>query len=91
VAPRLLRRPPRVAGDDVEESKPAPDTVEVALASLLVPVERAHAVLIGDTPYDVIAGRDARIDVIGVRTGGWSNAELAGAVAVFADVTEIEL
>lgn len=72
---------PRATSSDVENSKPAPDILEAALAKL--PVERSRAVLLGDTPFDVRAGRDASIDVIAVTTGGFPTEQLAGAVAVY--------
>ena len=66
---------------DVEESKPAPDLVEAAAALAGVPPERC--VMIGDTPYDVEAATRAGVRIIGVRTGGWTAAELAGSIAVY--------
>jgi HAD superfamily hydrolase (TIGR01509 family) len=72
---------PRATSSDVEHSKPDPDILEAALRRL--PVERSRAVLVGDTPFDVRAGRDASLDVIAVTTGGFSIEQLAGAVAVF--------
>lgn len=73
--------PIRTTSSDVEHSKPDPDILEAAYARLYA--ERSRTVMIGDTPYDVRAGKDARIDVIAVTTGGWSVEALAGAVAVF--------
>jgi phosphoglycolate phosphatase-like HAD superfamily hydrolase len=69
-------RPPKP-----EASKPDPATIEVALSR--VDVDRSRVVLIGDTPYDVQAGRAARVDVLGMTTGGYSVEGLAGAVAVY--------
>jgi HAD superfamily hydrolase (TIGR01509 family) len=72
---------------DVEETKPAPDLVQVAL-------EKAgtdDAVMVGDTPWDVEAARNAGIETIAVLTGGFSEAELrdAGAVAVFDSIVAL--
>ncbi|MBA3540686.1 MAG: HAD family hydrolase [Deltaproteobacteria bacterium] len=72
----------RTTSSDVENSKPAPDIVEAALAQLTV--EPSRTVMLGDTPYDIEAARGAGVDVIGVCTGGWSTEGLAGAVAVYA-------
>lgn len=73
--------------DDVEASKPQPDLVQIALSR----VDGASAVMIGDSVWDVIAA--GRIDVpsIGIRTGGFSAAELqdAGALAVFESLPEL--
>ena len=73
--------PVRTTSSDVEHSKPDPDIIEAAFARLSA--ERSRTVMVGDTPYDVRAGKDAGIDVIAVTTGGWSVEALAGAVAVF--------
>lgn len=66
---------------DVEESKPDPEIVEAALAQL--GEDRARAVMLGDTPYDLAACRGAGVDAIAFTSGGWSREVLAGAVAVF--------
>jgi HAD superfamily hydrolase (TIGR01549 family) len=67
--------------DDVDGSKPEPDLIEVTLAAL-DGVERA--VMIGDTPYDVESAGRAGLRCIGLRSGGYSEAELteAGAALV---------
>ena len=47
--------------------------------------KRDGIVLIGDSPYDVSAGERAGIDVIALRCGGWTDASLQGALAVYED------
>ena len=42
-----------------------------------------QALMIGDTPYDVEAATRAGVRVIAFRCGGWTDADLEGAVAVF--------
>ena len=64
-------------------SKPEPDVVQAALDSLRLPAE--SVILIGDTPYDVLAGKRAGVDVVGLRCGGWPDMALAGAVAIYDD------
>jgi HAD superfamily hydrolase (TIGR01509 family) len=73
--------PIRTSSSDVEESKPSPDILEAAFQKLYA--ERSRTVMIGDTPYDLQAARDAQLHFIGVTTGGWSHGMLSGAVAVF--------
>jgi HAD superfamily hydrolase (TIGR01509 family) len=73
---------------DADESKPDPELVETTLAK----VGEDHAqvrrsLLVGDTPYDVEAAARAGIPCVGVLTGGFSEAELDGAVVVLEDVT----
>jgi HAD superfamily hydrolase (TIGR01509 family) len=76
-----------VTHDDVDRSKPDPDIVATALARVSLRPEQA--MLVGDTPYDVEAALRARVPPIGVRSGGWRDNDLHGAVAVFDDVSEL--
>ena len=64
---------------DAEESKPEPDLIGVTL-DRLEGVRRA--VMIGDTPYDVESAHRAGLGCIGLRSGGYSEAELVDAGAV---------
>ena len=69
------------SSDDAEESKPDPDIINAALKRAGV---RAHeAVMIGDTPYDIEAATRAGVPIIAFRSGGWSDADLVGAVAIY--------
>jgi HAD superfamily hydrolase (TIGR01509 family) len=68
------------SADEVDRSKPDPDVVQAALGRL--GLEGREALMIGDTPYDVEAARKAGVPLVGVRCGGWTDAGLAGAVAV---------
>ncbi|WP_116449463.1 HAD family hydrolase [Blastococcus litoris] len=77
--------------EDVEETKPAPDLLQVALKKLGEPVD-APAVVIGDSVYDVEAAANAGMPAIVVRSGGFGDDELrdAGALAIYdtpADLT----
>ena len=65
--------------EDAEESKPEPDLIGVTL-DRLGDVDRA--VLVGDSPYDVQAAARAGLPCIGLRSGGYSDAELTDAGAV---------
>jgi phosphoglycolate phosphatase len=71
----------RISGDEAEQSKPAPELVEVALSS----VGAEGALAIGDTVWDVEAAAKAGVPCVGLLTGGLGEADLraAGAVAVF--------
>jgi HAD superfamily hydrolase (TIGR01549 family) len=62
---------------DVEGSKPDPDLIEVTLEAL----DARRAVMVGDTPYDVQASERAGLRCIGLRSGGYSEAELSDAGA----------
>lgn len=73
--------------DDAERSKPDADIVTSALKK--ANVDAARATLVGDTPYDVEAGRGAGVAVVGVRCGGWNDAGLAGAVEIYDDPADL--
>jgi HAD superfamily hydrolase (TIGR01509 family) len=71
----------KTSAGEVEQSKPEPDVVVAALRKLRLPA--SAAVMIGDTPYDVEAARRAGVAVIAFRSGGWSDRDLDGALAVY--------
>ncbi len=76
---RLIRR--RTSSGDAERSKPDPDIVKVALDTL--GCAASEAIMIGDTPYDIEAARRAGVETIAFRSGGWTDADLGGAVAIY--------
>jgi HAD superfamily hydrolase (TIGR01509 family) len=69
------------SGSDAGRSKPDPDIVSAALRRLECGAR--ETVMIGDTPYDVEAAARAGVPVIAFRCGGWDDAALRGAVAVY--------
>lgn len=71
------------SGGQVDASKPSPDVVEAALEQ--AGVEPRDALMLGDTPYDVEAASRAGVPLIAVRTGGWGDEDLRGAIAIFDD------
>ena len=77
----------RASSDEAEESKPAPDVLEVARDK----VGGGPFLLVGDTPYDVAAAARLGAPCVGVRTGGFGVAELteAGAVLVVEDAAAL--
>ncbi|MEP6691680.1 MAG: HAD-IA family hydrolase [Gemmatimonadaceae bacterium] len=80
-----------LTGDAAERTKPAPDLAQVALETLgAFPHD---CVMIGDTPYDGEAARQAGVVFIGVTCGGCGNDEgvlrSAGARDVWRDPAEL--
>lgn len=75
------------SSSDAEESKPDPDIVEAALEQAGFPADQV--VMIGDTPYDVEAANRAGVRIIAVRTGGWGDEDLDGAIAVYENPREL--
>ncbi|MBT2414100.1 HAD family hydrolase [Streptomyces sp. ISL-12] len=73
------------SSDDVDAGKPAPEPVRHALELAGVPAERA--VFVGDTVWDMAAGRRAGVRCVGVLSGGIPRADLveAGADEVYDD------
>jgi HAD superfamily hydrolase (TIGR01509 family) len=69
------------SSDDAEASKPDPDIVHAALDRARA--RAGDAIMIGDTPYDVDAAGRAGVPVIAFRCGGWADADLNGAIAVY--------
>jgi len=67
--------PVLVAGDDVERGKPDPEPVRRALEALGVAADRS-VLFVGDSPYDVRAGRSAGVRTAGVLWGPFGAEEL---------------
>jgi len=76
--------------DDVGHSKPCPDIFTVALDLTGGPA--ASAIVIGDTPYDVLAARRAGIDAIAVLSGGFEPETLASCrpIAIYENVFDLD-
>jgi HAD superfamily hydrolase (TIGR01509 family) len=75
------------SGDDVDNSKPDPDVVHQALARTRC--APSHAVMIGDTPYDIEAAARAGVEVVAFESGGWTREELKGAFEVYAGPADL--
>ncbi|HEX8145486.1 MAG TPA: HAD family hydrolase [Pyrinomonadaceae bacterium] len=78
------------SADDAERSKPHPDIFQAALEGI-ADVEPEEAVVVGDTPYDVIAAAKAGMRTIGLLSGGFTEEDLraAGAVEIYRDVADL--
>lgn len=79
--------PEFTTSDDAEHSKPEPDIITAALAQADLKPE--CVVMLGDTPYDIEAAGKAGVSVIAVRTGGFSDQELSGAIAIYDDPLDL--
>ncbi|GII81465.1 haloacid dehalogenase [Sphaerisporangium rufum] len=78
-----------VHAGDVERSKPDPEPVRQALEkSGLRPQD---ALLVGDSVWDCVAARAAKVGCVAVRSGGIDTASLtdAGAMAVYKDCQDL--
>lgn len=80
---------PVITADDVASAKPAPDLFELAASKL--EKEPQECFVVGDSIWDVLAGRRMKASVVALRTGGFDAHELqeAGAYRVYADPLEL--
>lgn len=76
-----------ITSDDADHSKPDPDLVSAALHKL--GVGPREAVMIGDTPYDIVAAARAGVSTIAFRCGGWKDRDLDGAIAIYDDPADL--
>ncbi|TRW14284.1 HAD family hydrolase [Glacieibacterium frigidum] len=76
------------SGDDVAHTKPAPDIFATALVRL-DGIGAGEAIVVGDTPYDIEAAAKCGIKAVAVRSGGFSDEALGGAVAIYDDVAAL--
>lgn len=70
--------PVLISADDVRNGKPDPEPVAAALAALGV-ADPGAALFVGDSPYDVAAGRAAGVVTAAALWGPFSRAELEAA------------
>ena len=73
--------------DDVGNSKPAPDIFSVALKK--AGLDAADVIVVGDSPFDMQAAAKAGMAAVAVRSGGFSDDALTGAVAIYDDASAL--
>jgi HAD superfamily hydrolase (TIGR01509 family) len=80
---------PMVTRDLVRHAKPDPDLFLAAAA--LLGVEPRHAMVVGDSVWDLLAARRAGALGIGLQSGGYGREELerAGAYRVYSDPADL--
>jgi HAD superfamily hydrolase (TIGR01509 family) len=66
---------------DTKKSKPDPDVMQVTLERIDLPSDTV--LMIGDTVYDIEAAKKVHVDTIAFRCGGWKDADLVGAIAIY--------
>jgi HAD superfamily hydrolase (TIGR01509 family) len=79
--------PDFVTSNDAKASKPNPDIVEAALSKADLAPDQT--VMLGDTPYDIESAAKTGVGVIAFRTGGFSDEELEGAIAIYNDPADL--
>ena len=85
----LPKSQPMVTGDDVKNAKPAPDIFLAAAEKLGVSI--GDSIIVGDSPWDLLAGRRMKALGVGLLCGGYAKEELerAGAHLVYEDPAEL--
>jgi HAD superfamily hydrolase (TIGR01509 family) len=80
---------PVVTRDQVEHAKPDPDLFLAAAERLGADIE--HAIVVGDSVWDLLAARRARALGVGLLSGGYGHDELqsAGAYRVYEDPADL--
>ena len=80
---------PIVTGDDVKNAKPAPDIFLFAAGKLCVSI--SDCIIVGDSPWDLLAGRRMKALGVGLLCCGYTKEELerAGAHLVYDDPAEL--
>ena len=78
-----------VTGDEVKNAKPAPDIFLLAAERLGVSI--SDCIIVGDSPWDLLAGRRMKALGVGLLCGGYAKEELerAGAHLVYEDPAEL--
>jgi len=73
----------QATSNDADRSKPHPAIVDAAVSRS--GLAKDVPVMLGDTPYDVMAAKRAGVAIVCVRCGGWGDASLHGASAIYDD------
>ncbi len=71
----------KTSSEDVSRSKPDPDVMQVTLRR--IGLDANEVLMIGDTAYDIEAASKVHVGTIAFRCGGWKDADLAGALAIY--------
>ncbi|HYV37002.1 MAG TPA: HAD family hydrolase [Gemmataceae bacterium] len=77
----------KTSSDDADNSKPDPDIVRAALRKLKL--KPSEVLMLGDTPYDIEAAARSGVATVALRCGGWTDAKLVGAVAVYQNTADL--
>jgi len=77
----------QASSKEAKRSKPDPDVIQAALERGGYPA--SEVVMLGDTPYDIQAAAEANVATIALRCGGWKDSDLAGALAVYNDPSDL--
>jgi HAD superfamily hydrolase (TIGR01509 family) len=77
----------KISSKDAKDSKPSPEPVQVTLQHIGYPPDQV--VMLGDTPYDIESAQKVGVATIALRSGGWSDRDLANAIAIYNDTADL--
>ncbi len=77
----------KTSSKDAKDSKPSPEPVQVTLQRLGYPPDQV--VMLGDTPYDIESAQKVGVATIALRSGGWSDFDLANAIAIYDNTADL--
>ncbi|HTI13160.1 MAG TPA: HAD family hydrolase [Dictyobacter sp.] len=77
----------QTSSQDAQKSKPDADIMQVALQRSGLSAQ--ELVMLGDTAYDIQAAQQVHIPTIAFRSGGWSDQDLQGAIAIYDDPLDL--
>lgn len=72
---------------DARLSKPSPEIFEAALEKIGTPASRT--MVVGDTPYDILAAHRQALPIVALRCGGFDDSLLRKAEFLFEDLHEL--
>jgi beta-phosphoglucomutase-like phosphatase (HAD superfamily) len=73
--------------EDAVQSKPAADGVLAALERMRVRPDRA--IMLGSSPYDLVAAHAAQVPCVALKSAGWADSTLLDAVGVYRDLADL--
>lgn len=76
-----------ISAKDAKLSKPSPDIFEAAALKLKAP--KVKTLIVGDSPYDILAAHRAALPIVAVRCGGFEPEKLAKAEFLWDNVAEV--
>lgn len=75
------------SSQDAKISKPDSDVIQVAIKKADLPAQ--ELVMLGDTAYDIEAATKVDVKTIALRSGGWNDQDLKGAIAIYNDPADL--
>ncbi len=74
-------------GSEAKNSKPSADVVEKTLKKM--DMQPDEVLMLGDTAYDIESAAKTKVKTIALRSGGWKDEDLKGALAIYNDPADL--